>query len=70
MARDVPNLHHAMGHHQEVIATYRKPFDIIASAGSVNKKGQGADALHLASCPVEYPQRESNPYYHCERVVS
>lgn len=54
----------------EVIPTYRKPFDIIASAGMVNKKGQGADASDLASCPVEYPQRGSNPCYHLERVVS
>ena len=49
---------------------YRKPFDIIASAGMMTKKGQGPDASDPTSCPVEYPERELNPCYHCERVVS
>lgn len=55
---------------EAVVPTYRKPFDIIASAAMSNKKGQAADASDLASCPVEYPQRGSNPCYHLERVVS
>lgn len=36
----------------EAIPTYRKPFDLIASAGALTKKGTGLNSSEFASCPV------------------
>lgn len=49
---------------------YRKPFDLLAFAGTLMQKGEGPDPSDPTPCTVEYPQRDSNPCYHRERVVS
>lgn len=53
-----------------LIPTYRKPFDIIASAAASTQENRGPDTSDPDLCQVRYPQRGSNPCYHLERVVS